>query len=118
MDTYPYPDKYFMKRWAKALTAEYPKFSMVGEVWLNSISQTAYWQKGATNTDGYESFLPSVTDFPFCFSVPKALNETPGWYTGLNRLYDLLSQDFQYPNANNNLTFLDNHDMTRFFRTV
>ena len=118
MDTYPYPDKYFMARWAKVLTDEYPKFSMVGEVWLNSISQTAYWEKGAKNADGYESYLPSVTDFPFCFSVPKALNEGPGWDTGLNRLYELLSQDFQYPNANNNLTFLDNHDMTRYFLSV
>jgi glycosidase len=118
MDTYPYPDKYFMARWAKALTDEYPKFGMVGEVWLNSIPQTAYWQKGAKNADGYESNLPYVTDFPFCFSVPKALNEEPGWDTGLNRLYDLLSQDFQYANANNNLTFLDNHDMTRYFLSV
>jgi neopullulanase len=118
MDTYPYPDKYFMARWAKALTDEYPKFSIVGEVWLNSIPQTAYWQKGSKNSDGYESFLPSVTDFPFCFAVPKALNESPGWDTGLNRLYEILSQDFQYPNANNNLTFLDNHDMTRFFLSV
>ncbi len=118
MDTYPYPDKYFMARWAKALTDEYPRFNMVGEVWLNSIPQTAYWEKGAKNADGYESHLPSVTDFPFCFSVPKALNEGPGWDTGLNRLYDLLSQDFQYPNANNNLTFLDNHDMTRYFLSV
>jgi len=33
-------------------------------------------------------------------------------------LYDLLSQDYQYADANNNLTFLDNHDMTRFFRSV
>ena len=118
MDTYPYPDKYFMARWAKELTDEYPRFSMVGEVWLNSVSQVAYWQKGAKNADGYESNLPSVTDFPVCFSVPKALNEGKGWDSGVNRLYDLLTQDFQYPNANNNLTFLDNHDLTRYFLLV
>ena len=118
MDTYPYPDKYFMARWAKTLTDEYPRFGLVGEVWLNAIPSTAYWQKGARNADGYNSFLPSVTDFPFCFAVPRALNETSGWDTGVTRLYDLLSQDFQYPDANQNLTFLDNHDMTRFFRTV
>lgn len=118
MDTYPYPDKYFMSRWAKALTDEYPQFGLVGEVWIPSVAQTAYWQKGAKNADGYESNLPSVTDFTFCFAVPRALNENGGWDTGLTRLYDLLSHDFQYPNANNNLTFLDNHDMTRFFLTV
>jgi neopullulanase len=115
MDTYPYPDKDFMSRWAKEVLDEYPKFSIVGEVWLNNIATTAYWQKGMVNEDGYQSNLPSVTDFPFCFAVPQALNEQGGWDTGMAKLYNLLSQDFIYPNANNNLTFLDNHDMTRFF---
>jgi neopullulanase len=36
----------------------------------------------------------------------------------MRRLHTLLSQDFLYPNANHNLTFLDNHDMTRFFLSV
>jgi glycosidase len=118
MDTYPYNDKYFMKRWATALTDEFPNFGIVGEAWLNSISPTAYWQKGAKNPDGFDSNLPSVTDFPFCFSVHRALNEETGWESGLARLYDVLSQDFQYPNANQNLTFLDNHDLSRFYRVV
>src|SRR5258708_37483510 len=92
--------------------------SIVGEVWLNSITQVAYWEKGARNADGYESNLPSVTDFPFCFSVPRALNEDAGWESGLARLYDLLNQDYQYANATNNVAFLDNHDMTRMYRAI
>jgi neopullulanase len=119
MDTHPYPDKEFMSRWAKAVMDEYPSFNIVGEVWLdNSIPATAYWQKGMKNKDGYESNLPTVTDFPFCFAVAQSLNEQGGWSTGMRRLYVLLSQDFIYPNAYNNLTFLDNHDMTRFFLSV
>ncbi len=118
MDTYPYPDKNFMASWTKALSDEYPAFGMVGEVWLTSPPAVAYWQKGMPNRDGYQSGLPSVTDFPFCFAIPRALNEEAGWETGLARLYDLLTQDFIYPNANNNLTFLDNHDMTRYFRLI
>lgn len=119
MDTYPYPDKDFMARWAKAVMEEYPSFNIVGEVWLqNSVPATAYWQKGMINADGYQSYLPTVTDFPFCYTVPQALNEAGGWETGMRRLYTLLSQDFIYPDANKNLTFLDNHDMTRFFLSV
>lgn len=118
MDTQPYPDKDFMSAWAKAILEEFPSFNIVGEVWINSIPTTAYWQKGMMNADGYKSNLPSVTDFPFCYAVPQALNEHGGWDTGMRRLYTLLSQDFIYPNANNNLTFLDNHDMTRFFLSV
>jgi neopullulanase len=118
MDTHPYPDKDFMSRWAKTVMEEYPSFNVVGEVWINAIPNTAYWQKGMKNKDGYESNLPTVTDFPFCFSVPQAFNEPGGWDTGMRRLYTLLSQDFLYPNPNNNLTFLDNHDMTRIFLSL
>jgi neopullulanase len=119
MDTYPYPDKDFMARWAKEVTEEFPPFNIVGEVWLqNSIPATAYWQDGMVNADGYRSYLPTVTDFPLCFTVPQALNEPAGWDTGLRRLYNVLSQDFLYPDANRNMVFLDNHDLTRYFRLV
>jgi neopullulanase len=71
-----------------------------------------------TNNDGYQSNLPVVTDFNFCFTVPMALTEQPGWDTGMRRLYTMLAQDFIYPDPNRNLTFLDNHDMTRYFLSV
>jgi glycosidase len=119
MDTHPYPEKEFMAKWAAEVLREYPAFNIVGEVWLqNSIPATAYWQKGMKNKDGYDSHLPTVTDFPFCFTVPQALNESPGWDSSMRRLYTLLSQDFIYPDASNNLIFLDNHDLTRFFLLV
>jgi glycosidase len=118
MDTQPYPDKKFMSDWGKVVLEEYPSFNIVGEVWMNSIPAVAYWQKGMINKDGYQSNLPTVTDFPFCFSVAQALNEGGSWDTGMRRLYTLLSQDFIYPDPNHNLTFLDNHDVTRYFLTV
>jgi neopullulanase len=115
MDTYPYPDKEFMAKWVRAVMNEYPKFNIVGEVWITNVANTAYWQNDMVNSDNYQSYLPCVTDFPFCYAVPQALHEPGGWESGLARLYNLLAQDFLYPNANGNLTFLDNHDMTRFF---
>ncbi len=118
MDTYPYPDKDFMARWAKTLLEEYPTFNLVGEVWINSIANTAYWQKDMVNKDGYNSYLPSVTDFPLYFTLTQAFNEQGGWDTGMSRLYNTIGQDFLYPNANGNLTFLDNHDLTRFYLSI
>jgi glycosidase len=118
MDTYPYPDKDFMARWVKEVMLEYPRFNIVGEVWIDNIATTAYWQKGSQNRDGYVSTLPSVTDFPLCFSIPKSLNEPAGWETGMRRLYNVLAQDFAYPAPNNNLVFLDNHDMTRIYLSL
>jgi glycosidase len=118
MDTYPYPDKQFMADWTKAVMKEYPTFNIVGEVWINSPATSAYWLAHTSNRDNYKSFLPSSTDFPFLFSVAPALNEDSGWDTGLARLYNMLSHDFVYAKAEGNVTFLDNHDLNRFYFDV
>ncbi len=118
MDTYMYSDKKFMADWARILLEEYPKFNIVGEVWLNTIPATAYWQKGTRNVDGYQSMLPALTDFPLYGAIAKSLTESPGWDSGINRLYEVISQDAAYPDAAGNLVFLDNHDVTRFYRTI
>lgn len=118
MDTYPYPDKNFMSQWCKELLTEYPRFNIVGEVWINDVAGTAYWQSGVKNADGYQSFLPSVTDFPLYFSMEKAFTEQAGWSNGLMRLHELLGRDFSYANPQTNVIFIDNHDTPRFFHTV
>lgn len=115
MDTYPYPDKAFMARWCREVLVEYPSFNIVGEVWINDVATTAYWQKDAANSDGYQSFLPSVTDFPLFFALPQALTEKGGWETGLTRLYEILSRDFAYADPSRNVIFGDNHDLSRFY---
>src|SRR5207253_3536053 len=48
---------------------------ILGEVWISNVTTTAYWEKDMKNKDGYQSYLPSVTDFSLCFAVPQALNE-------------------------------------------
>lgn len=115
MDTYPYPDKNFMAKWCKAVFDAYPSFNVVGEVWVDDVATTAYWQKDIANRDGYNSLLPSVTDFPLFFTLSRALAEEGGWDTGLARVYNLLARDFAYPDAASNVIFLDNHDLSRFF---
>jgi neopullulanase len=118
MDTYPYPDKLAMADWAKTILSLYPHFNIVGETWLREPSHTAYWQKTATNYDGFNSNLPSVTDFPTYFAVKDALNEKEGWIEGLSRIYYTLSQDFLYSKPQDLLIFLDNHDLTRFYTDI
>jgi glycosidase len=118
MDTYPYPDKEMMARWAKRIGEEFPGFFIVGEVWFDQEASTAYWAKDKINSDGYKSFLPAVTDFPLSLSVPRAFTEPDGWSEGVARLYVKLSQDFIYPNPFTNVIFLDNHDITRFYTQV
>jgi len=115
MDTYPYPEKNMMARWAKRVTDEFPGFFIVGEVWYQQEAPTAYWSYGSENSDGYKSNLPSVTDFPLSLSTHRAFTEPDNWTDGLARLYLVLSQDFLYSDPFRNVIFLDNHDLTRFY---
>jgi neopullulanase len=118
MDTYPYPKKEIMVNWVKRVLKEYPSFNIVGESWLQKESHTAYWQKDFCGKDGFNSQLPCVTDFPLYFALIRALNQQDSWTGGLSELYYVLSQDFLYPNANNNLIFPDNHDLQRIYTSL
>lgn len=119
MDTYVYPDKTYMARWSKEVLDAYPGFNIVGEAWVNTVAGEAYWQDDKEGVDdGYDSELPSLTDFQFAFAVRKAFNENFGWTEGLSQLYYVLSQDFLYSDPMANVTFLDNHDMSRFFEHI
>ncbi|MCH8567482.1 MAG: glycoside hydrolase family 13 protein [Balneolales bacterium] len=118
MDThaYPYPD--YMAEWTRRVLEEYPDFNIVGEVWMPDVPTTAWWQYNFPTQDGYNSYLPSVTDFPLFSAIAAGLNEGPGWDTGLMRLYYTLGQDFLYTDPLLNVIFLDNHDLTRFMEIV
>ena len=118
MDTHPYPYKDYMAEWSRRVLEEFPDFNMVGEAWMPNTPSTAYWQTGFQSPDGYESYLPSVTDFPLYGSLTAGLNEEPGWDTGISRLYFTLSQDFLFPDANLNVIFPGNHDLDRIFTVV
>lgn len=113
LDTYFYNDKEAMARWGKAILNEYPDFNMVGEAWMSVTSDVAYWQKDAFNADGYNSYLPCVMDFPLMDAIGLAFNEKQGWNNGLVRLYETLSHDYLYADANNIMIFADNHDTSR-----
>lgn len=114
-DTYPYPDKEFMSKWAGAITNEYPNFSIVGEEWSYNPLLVGYWQKGAKNKDGYQSNLTSSMDFPMQKAIVDALNEEENWSSGLVKMYEGLANDFNYANPSKIMIFPDNHDMSRIY---
>ncbi|REL36504.1 glycoside hydrolase family 13 protein [Thalassotalea euphylliae] len=115
VDTYSYPDKAFLTQWTKRLTDEYPNINIVGEEWSTNPAIVAYWQKGANTHDGYQSYLPSVMDFPMQDLLVKALTNKESWNTGLNQLYQVLANDFLYAAPEDLVIFPDNHDMSRIF---
>jgi glycosidase len=116
-DTHPYADFDMMAQWCKAVNEEYPDFNIVGETWLNSNTQIAFWQKDSKLAAPRNSMLPTVMDFPLMGKMLQAVDEETGdWDNGYNNLHDYLSQDFVYANPMNLLVFLDNHDTSRFIR--
>ena len=117
-DTHPYADFDFMSQWCKEVLDEYPYFNIVGETWLNSNVLVSYWQKDSRLAAPLNSNLPIVMDFPLQALMNQAFDEETGeWGGGLYKLYDYQTQDLVYANSMNLLTFLDNHDTSRFAQT-
>ena len=117
-DTYPYPDKGFTARWARAIMEEYPGFNIVGEEWSYNPLLVGYWQHGARNRDGYQSHLRTPMDFPLQRALINALTQKEAWDSGLIVLYEALANDFYYARPEDLLAFGDNHDMDRLLTQV
>ncbi|MEO1021571.1 MAG: glycoside hydrolase family 13 protein [Bacteroidota bacterium] len=119
MDTYVFPNQEYMARWADEVLTAYPNFNIVGEAWLNFPGPESYWQYDLGNkNDGYQSHLPSITDFPLAQTIDRALNENFGWDNGMAQIWNLLGNDFLYDDPMLNVIFMDNHDMDRIFERL
>ena len=119
VDTYPYIEKIPGSLWIKAIREEYPNINIVGECWTRPAPAVAYWQSGTKNFDGFDSYLPTVMDFPVEEAIRQALeNDGKGWGNGLTRVYDAMTMDYMYADVNKLLTFLGNHDMARITDVV
>ncbi len=117
VDTYSYNDKDGISKWTKAITDEYPHFNIVGEVWMHDQAQMSYWQKDSKigAIQSYNSNLPSVMDFTLHDAIGNVFNEDrQSWDRGMIQVYDNFANDFLYPNPDNLLVFVENHDTGRF----
>jgi glycosidase len=117
VDTYSYNDKEGISKWTKSITDEYPYFNIVGEVWMHDQAQMSYWQKDSKigAIQSFNSYLPSVMDFTLHDAFGSVFNEdNASWDKGIIKVYENFTNDFLYPNPNNLLTFIENHDTQRF----
>ena len=119
IDTFPYNEKHAQAEWAKCILEEYPNLNIVAECWHSSPAVVAYWDGQAKNTDGYNSHLPSVMDFPLQEAISGGLREdSDDWAGGMNKVYEAVAHDFLFTDPRTLLTFLDNHDIDRFADSV
>lgn len=116
-DTFGYADTQFLSDWAKAVLDEYPGFAMVGEEWSVNPAVVAHWQRGKANPDGHVPHMPSMMDFPLQLALRAALPQADGWRDGVEGgwtpLYEMLANDFLYPDPGQLVVFAENHDASR-----
>jgi glycosidase len=117
VDTYKYCDEPFLNRINDALLKEYPKLTIFGEAWTNTVTGSAYFTRNNMAVP-FKHNAEGVTDFPLNSAIMAALNQPFGWTEGVNKLYMTLAQDILYKEPKNNCIFLDNHDMDRFLSVV
>ena len=118
-DTHPYADYDFMSTWCKEVENEYPDFNIVGEAWYPRGTASAWWQRDSKMNES-NSNLKTVMDFDLTFTCQKAFGDVcssnEGSEAGLFKIYEVIAQDFLFPDPNNVLVFLDNHDLGRFMQ--
>ena len=107
-DTYPYCNQEFMSKWSEAVINEYPNFNIVGEVWTGDPVFLSGYQGGNKLRD-FDTNLPVVTDF----GMRDVLGDFLKGNKNIDNFYNLLTKDYLYPNSDNLVTFIDNHDIGR-----
>jgi neopullulanase len=118
VDTYLYNDPQFMANWTKRVRQEFPKLHIFGETWVTGTNNQAYSTEKVGLTKKYDSYMHGVTDFQLYFSITESLTREQGWQEGIMKIYQNLANDFIYKNPYNNVTFIDNHDIARFYSVV
>lgn len=117
VDTYKYCDEAFLNRINDVLLKEFPRLTVFGEAWTNTITGGAYFTQNRINAP-FKHNAQGVTDFPLGGAIFDAVNQPAGWTEGVSRLYMTLAQDVLYDDPMRNCIFLDNHDMNRLFSMV
>ena len=118
IDTYLYPDLAFENKLMEVLQTEYPQLGIFAETWVQGIANQSFFVKNNYSNLPFKSKLPGVTDFQLYYATQDALNTDFGWESGTTRWYRMLANDYVYQNPMNNVLFLDNHDLSRFYSVI
>ena len=109
-DTLPYVPRRFWREWMAAIKAEYPRLTVVGELFDGDPSLVSFFQGGAARFDGIDSGIDTLFDFPLFFALRRAFVEGKP----LREVAMMLARDRLYVNPGALVTFLGLHDVARF----
>ena len=110
VDTLPYVSRQFWSKWTAGLRRIYPRLTTIGEVFHPDPVVTSFFVGGRKQFDGIDTGISTVFDYPMHFVLRDVLlNGAPA-----GRIADVLRHDSLYPRPDELVTFVANHDVTRF----
>ncbi|MCB0516069.1 MAG: alpha-amylase family glycosyl hydrolase [Chitinophagales bacterium] len=118
MDTWPYSEPNFLKKWAAAIRSEFPDISIFSEVWVHDISIHAFFHPHNIAAQTAHTAIDGLTDFQWYNAVIEAVNNPSTWTGGLMKLHNTLAYDYLYDDVSQNVIFLDNHDLIRLWEAT
>jgi len=110
LDTFPYVDRAFWHEFHAALHSAFPRLTTVGEIFHGDPEVTSFFA-GGTAHQGIDTGLDTPFDFPVYFTLRDVLTHGQP----MTELAKVLRQDSLYPHPERLVTFIGNHDTTRFF---
>ncbi len=109
-DTWPYVPRTFWRDWMGAIRREYPRVKVVGEVLDGDPTVVSFFQGGRTQADGIDDQVDGLFDYPLYYALVDAFARG----RPLRAVAEAVARDRLYPNPQALVTFLGNHDVTRF----
>ncbi len=116
IDTYAYPDQDFMRQWGSALNDAFPDLFIFAETWVHGIPVQGWFLGDALGPE--PNYIDGLTDFQLYYAFNDAMNQEQSWTGGIAKTYYTLAKDYVYKHPEKMVTFLDNHDLARFFGVV
>jgi len=109
LDTFPYVSRTFWHDFHATLHSVYPHLTTVGEIFNGDPEVTSFFAGGAEHR-GIDTGLDTPFDFPVYIALRGVLTEGKP----MTELAKVLRQDALYPHPERLVSFIGNHDTSRF----
>ncbi|HWT66438.1 MAG TPA: alpha-amylase family glycosyl hydrolase [Terracidiphilus sp.] len=113
IDTFPYVGRGFWHDFHAVIHSVYPQLTTVGEVFNRDAEITSFFAGGVAQR-GIDTGLDTPFDFPVYFALRDVLAQDKP----MTELAAVLRQDALYPHPERLVTFIGNHDTSRFITSA
>ena len=110
MDTLPHVPRSYWSKWGAAVHREFPKVTILGELYDSDPTLLSYFQKGRRGHDGIDTEIDTLYDFGLFYPIRNAF----GQGKPVREVSQMFARDWLYPKPSALVTFLGVHDMPRF----